>query len=611
MDCLNMKIERIFPSGRAPQKAKDLQIILKNIITLINYQPVIRTQLNWAGTFRIPQKNEAWTFKIKGFKGIFATSHNKTLTKASYVVLFDLFYFPEKDEEIAEKFSIKAELHANSTNYTEMIRKFTEHPNFASLFYIGELALQFNPHTQALSIGINAVSEDVVIAKNGIKIEENGQEKYLLYPGEKEQSIPSFYLSSAVLNIIASSMCFLVDAKPFAINMKKIATTVTEISDGKIKKVKSKESLHRIFLNIVFGKDNNETFFLSPTKKSEIIEEKTWTIKDEIIPEGFFFFTFFKTPPVQNISPIDKNLLGINSKPPMFIVTGFLGAGKTTFIKQVLEFQRQKYHFGVVIQNEIGEVGLDENIIDSECKVISMDEGCVCCSLAGNLRKGIKKILNEFIPDFVILETTGVANPLNILAEIDALCDIVAFDSVITIVDALNFEKSTTEFVIARDQIAAADIIIINKIDCIEDEELKKIKASIQKINDKAIIETSEFGHVNNGLFFIDDKLHQNKKKLITLRAKSHVHEKIASLTIKDMPSIELNDFIKKFNNVPTGILRMKGLLQFKGEDNPMLVQYVSGKYEISKWDTDFNETFLVIIGKEEDLSEAKRILLS
>ena len=104
---------------------------------------------------------------------------------------------------------------------------------------------------------------------------------------------------------------------------------------------------------------------------------------------------------------LDKNAMGIAEPPRLIVLTGFLGAGKTSFLTRFIEQQAARNAFTAVIQNEIGAQGLDGHLLGQRYAVTEMDEGCVCCSLAGNLRPALAQILGTFQPDFVVLETTG------------------------------------------------------------------------------------------------------------------------------------------------------------------------------------------------------------
>ena len=207
-------------------------------------------------------------------------------------------------------------------------------------------------------------------------------------------------------------------------------------------------------------------------------------------------------------------MLGVDERPPLIILTGFLGSGKTSFLQHFIEYQTQRSRFVAVIQNEIGEVGLDGKLLDYA--VTEIDEGCVCCSLAGNLKRAVQGILENFSPDTIILETSGLANPLNLLEEMTELGEVVRFDSTVTLVDALNLDAALADSPIAADQIRAADVIVLNKRDLVDDARLEAVRRRVQEINPRAPQFCTTQGDLNPALIFdADDSagLDLNRKK--------------------------------------------------------------------------------------------------
>lgn len=109
----------------------------------------------------------------------------------------------------------------------------------------------------------------------------------------------------------------------------------------------------------------------------------------------------------------------------LHILTGFLGSGKTTFLRQWLDFLHGRERYTGVIQNEFGEIGLDAALLRGETQVEALDEGCVCCSLADSLRPGLLRLIGDMPAEQFILETTGLANPANVMEALSELRDIV------------------------------------------------------------------------------------------------------------------------------------------------------------------------------------------
>lgn len=609
-----VNVNRIFSAGRAPESPEQVQELVKNIITITNYLPGVRNTLGWRGIFRLPYKEEIWTFKSVEHAGVFglyyaASGENDGVFSAS----FNMFYFPDSEEEVIEKFPINGAVYAYRDDYRELIRSFPEHPEFFNYFFIGKLIITYRPSDSAISIGIESLSEDIIISEDGVMLDGAEGKGYLVEPGEPEQAIPSFDIASTVFNLLTSSLSFHMEKAP-AVRLRQYNADKKIFGGGNIRSVQTSGEVKHNLLTAIFYPDETADcgeFFKSGKNGNEIHEVRWSGAADSAIPDEFSAFTFTNPGKVINTTSINKNLLGIETKPPLYIISGFLGAGKTTFIKNFLESQSQKYLFGAVIQNELGEAGLDGKLISDECRVVEMDEGCVCCSLSGNLRHGINMILGEFMPDFVILETTGASNPMNLISEIHDLRDLVRFDSVTTIVDAHNVIESLEEYSIAKDQVKAADILILNKTDGMSEEDIIKIKTTLSAINKRALIYTTEYGNINPALLYDEDinRASSNPAMNFALHNnKTHADDGLSGTAVSLPEFIKKEKFINKIDNLPFDIFRIKGFLKFEGDIKYSVFQYVAGRYEISAHndEQDPEESFIVLIGKDINSEKLK-----
>src|SRR5215210_6869685 len=152
---------------------------------------------------------------------------------------------------------------------------------------------------------------------------------------------------------------------------------------------------------------------------------------------------------------------------PVTILTGFLGAGKTTLLNYILK-QQHGYKFGIIV-NEIGEIGIDSQLVENQREeVVQMNNGCVCCTVRKDLVKGVQKLLQRGGFDYLLVETTGIADPgpvAQTFLNIPQLQQYVRLDSIITVVDAEQIARQPQDSESAREQIAMADFILLNKID--------------------------------------------------------------------------------------------------------------------------------------------------
>ena len=187
---------------------------------------------------------------------------------------------------------------------------------------------------------------------------------------------------------------------------------------------------------------------------------------------------------------------------PVTILTGFLGAGKTTLLNRILTEQHGEKI--AVIENEFGETGVDNDILvdDKEEQIIEMNNGCVCCTVRGDLVRilgdlGKKRKQGKLRFDRVIIETTGLANPGPVAQTFfmdEAIHDQYLLDAVVTVVDAKHAGKQLDEHDEARRQVGFADRILISKADLVEDANVDELMRRLRQMNPRAHQKKVHFG---------------------------------------------------------------------------------------------------------------------
>ena len=176
---------------------------------------------------------------------------------------------------------------------------------------------------------------------------------------------------------------------------------------------------------------------------------------------------------------------------PVTVLTGYLGSGKTTLLNRILsEDHGRKY---AVIVNEFGEIGIDNDlIVESDEEIYEMNNGCVCCTVRGDLVRvveGLTRRKGRF--DAIVVETTGLADPVPVAQTFFMDEDVRAkteLDAVVALVDAKHLPLRLKDSREAEDQIAFADVVLLNKTDLVTPEELAKVEATVRAINPTAVI---------------------------------------------------------------------------------------------------------------------------
>ena len=182
-------------------------------------------------------------------------------------------------------------------------------------------------------------------------------------------------------------------------------------------------------------------------------------------------------------------------KIPVTVLTGYLGAGKTTLLNRILTEKHGKKY--AVIVNEFGEIGIDNDlVVGADEEVFEMNNGCICCTVRGDLIRileGLMKRRGKF--DAIIVETTGLADPAPVAQTFfvdQEVQDTARLDAVVTVADAKWLSERLKDAPEAKNQIAFADVIVLNKIDTVEPAKLREVEARIRAINPYAKLHRTE-----------------------------------------------------------------------------------------------------------------------
>ncbi|WP_026783998.1 CobW family GTP-binding protein [Pleomorphomonas koreensis] len=171
---------------------------------------------------------------------------------------------------------------------------------------------------------------------------------------------------------------------------------------------------------------------------------------------------------------------------PVTILTGYLGAGKTTLLNRILTEDHGKRY--AVIVNEFGEIGIDNDlVIDTDEEVFEMNNGCICCTVRGDLIRVVENLAKRRGSfDAILVETTGVADPVPVAQTFfmdEEVRKLARLDAVVTLVDAKFFLDRLGDAPEAEDQVAFADVILLNKTDLVGPDELAEVEATLHQLN--------------------------------------------------------------------------------------------------------------------------------
>jgi G3E family GTPase len=326
----------------------------------------------------------------------------------------------------------------------------------------------------------------------------------------------------------------------------------------------------------------------------------------------------------------------MTDKIPVTVLTGYLGAGKTTLLNRILSEPHGKKY--AVIVNEFGEIGIDNDlVVGADEEVFEMNNGCICCTVRGDLVRildGLMKRKGKF--DAIIVETTGLADPAPV-AQTFFIDENVGrrtkLDAVVTVADAKWLNDRLKDAPEAKNQIAFADVILINKTDLVTPEELAEVEARIRGINPYARVHKTERAQIalsevlGRNAFDLDRILdiepeflegdghdHDHHHDHDHDHKHAHSHGGLKHYHDEDMQSISLRsdkplnadkffpwvqDLVQKEG---PNILRCKGILAFKDDDQRFVLQGVhmilDGDHQRPWKDGEKRDSRMVFIGR-------------
>ncbi len=317
---------------------------------------------------------------------------------------------------------------------------------------------------------------------------------------------------------------------------------------------------------------------------------------------------------------------------PVTVLTGYLGAGKTTLLNRILtENHGKKY---AVIVNEFGEIGIDNDlIVESDEEVFEMNNGCVCCTVRGDLIRvveGLVKRPGGF--DGILVETTGLADPVPVAQTFFMDDDVRArakLDAVIAIADAKHLTESLADSPEAQEQIGFADVILLNKTDLVSADELAAVEGRIRAMNPHALIHRTERCAIpldrilGRGAFDLDRILTLEPEFLDGDDHDHHDHDHdhdhhhhhhdiegsgVFSISLRgsDLDPQKFLPWIQQTaQEQGPDILRMKGILAFKDDPERYVVQgvhmIIEGNHQRAWKPGETRESRLVFIGRHLD----------
>ena len=287
----------------------------------------------------------------------------------------------------------------------------------------------------------------------------------------------------------------------------------------------------------------------------------------------------------------------------VMLITGFLGAGKTTLIRHLLSSEFNAEARVAVIVNEVGEIGIDGSVIDrqdgQDVDVMELTSGCICCTIKTDFFKAVQEIHKTINPSHLMVEATGIAQPGDMF---DILCqepvsEFSRLKSVITVVDAGFFEAREVLGTFYDNQIKCADIIILNKTDQVDDSRREQIKTVLSDLNAESHILFAQHCEVDSDRLLELSNRQQERPQGDPF---SHQHEQggFSSFTFEDRRLMDKQKLDRFLEALPPNLFRCKGWVRLA--EGSKLLNYTGGSYRYEPGDGE-EKTTLVFVGRNCD----------
>jgi len=306
---------------------------------------------------------------------------------------------------------------------------------------------------------------------------------------------------------------------------------------------------------------------------------------------------------------------------PVTVLTGYLGAGKTTLLNRILTDPHGKKY--AVIVNEFGEIGIDNDlVVNADEEVFEMNNGCICCTVRGDLIRILGGLLKRKGLDGILIETTGLADPAPVAQTFfvdDEVRRRARLDAIVTVVDARHLEDRLADSDEAGEQIAFADVVLLNKTDLVSEDDLERVERRIRSVNPTAAIHRTQRCAIDPATVL--DRRAFDLDRILTaepdfLEGDHHHHDDaIASVCLRSDRPLDPDRFTVWLRGLlaerGADLLRTKGILAIAGQDRRFVVQAVhmlmEGGFDTPWAAAQRRESRLVFIGRDLDAEGLRR----
>jgi len=297
-----------------------------------------------------------------------------------------------------------------------------------------------------------------------------------------------------------------------------------------------------------------------------------------------------------------------------FVLTGFLGVGKTTMLTNTVQKHFSEKQVAIIV-NEFGDIGIDSKILTNvHSQVLEISEGCICCQLSQEFESGVIEIIEKYNPEIIFVETSGASEPFPIFLSLQNLG--ISVEGILCVIDSKNF-SSYKENSTAKYQIGGSNILVLNKTDLVSKEELEVLEKEVRSIKEEFniknnltgraifngyMIQHAQQGIVNKEVF---DGVYKAEEIVTMAQEQEHPsHTSEDSITQKVAyikENIRFEDLETLLESLPKNIYRVKGVVKLIDVEKPLFINYSFGDGTYQELDQEHEKSVLVFIGSSID----------
>lgn len=321
----------------------------------------------------------------------------------------------------------------------------------------------------------------------------------------------------------------------------------------------------------------------------------------------------------------------------VYLLTGYLGSGKTTLLQKMLTHLREQEGTVVVVMNEMGEEDIDGEMLQGfGFPVKKLLDGCICCTIQGEMAESLKEIISSIHPDNILIETTGVADPIDVVDGLThpELYEKIELRGIITVVDASRFLELNSRFQSTgvlvktiRNQVKYADMLLVNKVDMTAADTLEKVKQKLSELNPVAPVHLTVQSDVDLHTLLSVSRLHEHAaaaretvrsvpvqktigrmspldrlKQSIGLRtSQPSLYNSIETFSYPFAGPVDAEKFEDFLYSLPKNVYRAKGYVLFHGKDELISFQHTDNQVHLFPFENHGPKMVAVFIGEGMD----------